>query len=129
MGCFCHHPLSSLWWRRRPSILHGRLSSFAVKISGLWSFCVSPTSPIYHQQHSVWSSRTGEWFGLPRSRHVQLGPFMSALVSSVDLAGLAGRKGKTLCFFGIACVCEHFFCWAWQQNQSTRVVPKKPLWR
>ena len=42
----------------------------------------------------VWTSPFEECF------RVQLGPFMT-LVSSVDLAGLAGRKGKTLCFFGI----------------------------
>ena len=101
----------------------------AVKISDRRCFFVSPRSHPssdmdalssaalwvgVHGQVGVQGQVSGLDFPVRGIFPVQLGPFMT-LVSSVDLAG---RKGETLCFFGIVCVCEHFFCWAWRQNQS-----------
>ena len=116
VGCFCHR-FSSLW-RRRPSILHGRLSSLLLRslIAGAfgrarralqaltWTFPPLSSAAFWvgvHGQVGVQGQVSGLDFPVRGIFPVQLGPFMT-LVSSVDLAG---RKGTTLCFFGIACVC------------------------
>ena len=92
--------------------------SSCAQVSGrglLWH--ESPTSPqalrwtisFYHQQHlawrsrASWSSRTVEWFGLPRSRLPCNALFMT-LASSVEL--IDGEPSASL-------VRGHFFCWAW----------------
>ena len=110
--------LPSCLWRRRPSILHECFSSLLLRsliasafgrarraLQALtWTLPPLSSAAFWvgvHGQVGVQGQVGGLDFPVRGIVPVQLGPFMT-LVSSVDLAG---RKGTTLCFFGIACVC------------------------